>query len=68
MDAKDHDGVSVKTWKEKILGVDVHFYVLRLQQSFLLWVGSKPPQLDALSVAMTTRFVSSFNIICYKHL
>lgn len=49
--------VAVNTFKEKILGFDVHFYVLRMQQSFFLWIGTEP-HLETLSVAMPTRFVS----------
>lgn len=51
------ESVAVNTFKEKILGFDVHFYVLRLQQSFFLWIGTEP-HLETLSVAMPTRFVS----------
>ena len=51
------NGVSVNTFKEKILGFDIHFYVLRMQQSFFLWIGTEP-NLETLVVAMQTRFVS----------
>lgn len=51
------NGVGVSTFKEKILGFDIHFYVLRMQQSFFLWIGTEP-NLEALAVAMQTRFVS----------
>lgn len=51
------NGVGVSTFKEKILGFDIQFYVLRMRQSFFLWIGSEP-NLEALSVAMQTRFVS----------
>ena len=50
--------VAVNTFKEKILGFEIHFYVVRMQQSFLLWIGTEP-NLEALAVAMPTRFVSA---------
>ena len=58
--AADYDsGVAVTTMKEKILGLEVQFYVLRMKQSFLLWIGTEPPQFEALSVSMLTKFVSA---------
>lgn len=55
------EGVGVSTFKEKILGFDIHFYVLRMKQSFFLWIG-REPNLEALSVAMQTRFVSPIKV------
>ena len=59
-DSADSDvdgGLAVKTFTEKILDLDVLFYVLRMRQSFVLWIGTEP-RLEMLSVAMPTRFVS----------
>ena len=55
------EGVAVKSFKEKILNLEVHFYVVRLKQSFVLWIGTEPC-FDVLSVAMPTRFVSIIGI------
>ena len=46
----------MKNFSEVILGQQVHFYVLRLKESFLLWVGTDVT-FDTLAVAMNTRFV-----------
>ena len=56
--ATDSEDLAVKTFTEKILGLNVHFYVLRMRQSFVLWIGTER-RLDSLSVAMPTRFVSA---------
>ena len=57
MQVEESSGVGVSTFKEKILGFDIHFYILRMRQSFFVWIGTEP-NLEALSVAMQTRFVS----------
>ncbi len=49
--------VDVKDFSADILGQTVHFHVIKLQQSFLLWVGTRP-SMKSLAVAMQTRLVS----------
>ena len=49
--------VAVKTFSEDFLGERVHFYVLRLKQSFLLWIGTGAT-FKSLAVAMSTRLVN----------
>lgn len=50
-------GLTVRTFSETFVGERVHFYVLRLKQSFLVWVGTDTT-FSTLAVAMNTRFVS----------
>lgn len=51
-------GVAVSTFKELLLEQEVFFYVLRLDQSFLLWVGTEQAGMETLAVAMNTPHVS----------
>ena len=51
-------GPAVHTFKEVLQGREVFFYVLQLQQSFLLWVGEQDGGMEALAVAMLTPHVS----------
>ncbi len=57
MEAVAETGVAVKNFSETFAGVQVHFYVLRLKQSFLVWIGTDAT-FSTLAVAMNTRFVS----------
>ena len=50
-------GVAVKTFSETFLGQNVNFYVLRLKQSFLLWVGTEAT-FTTMAAAMNIKFVS----------
>lgn len=50
-------GVAVRNFSEHLLGQQVHFYILRLKESFLLWIGTDLT-FKTLAVAMNTRFVS----------
>ena len=52
--------VKVRTFSQVFAGQDVHFYILCLKQSFMLWA-STDIFLKTLSVAMNTRFVSDLN-------
>lgn len=50
-------GVTVKTFSETFMGQNVNFYVLRLKQSFLLWVGTEAT-FTTMAAAMNIKFVS----------
>lgn len=51
--------LSVHGFSEQLCGVSVHFHLLTMSGSFLLWVGAAPtPSLSNLAVAMCTRLVS----------
>ena len=56
------DGVAVKTFSEDFLGEHVHFYVLRLKESFLLWIGTAA-NFRSLAVAMNTRLVKGLIVL-----
>ncbi|XP_032870607.1 proteasome assembly chaperone 4 [Amblyraja radiata] len=48
--------LSVHGFSEQLCGVSVHFHLLTMSGSFLLWVGAAPtPSLSNLAVAMCTR-------------
>ena len=36
----------------------VHFHIIRMKDSFLVWIGSNPGNFSTLAVAMTTKYVS----------
>lgn len=59
-------GLAVNTFKEVLQGREVFFYVLRLQQSFLLWVGGSDGEMEVLAVAMNTPHVcnKTLHIAC----
>ena len=46
----------MKEFSKTFLGQEVHFHVLKLKQSFLLWIGTNV-SFKALAVAMQTRLV-----------
>ena len=58
---KPADGVDVRTFSEAFFGEQVHFYVLRLRKSFLVWAGYGA-SFQALAVAMSTRHVSEVEV------
>ena len=68
----ESEEVRVTTFSEVLGGQEVHFYILRMKQSFLLWAGTDG-SFATLSVAMNTRFVSLFFqltpncSICFSH-
>ncbi|XP_033113054.1 proteasome assembly chaperone 4-like isoform X1 [Anneissia japonica] len=39
----------------------VHFYILQLNDSFLVWIGTVPQELTNLSVAMNSKFNKNVN-------
>lgn len=49
--AMEPRGVGVYSFKEHLQGQFVYFNVLRLKQSFMLWIGTTA-KMDVLSVAM----------------
>ena len=54
---ENSSNITVQTFTENFLGQEVLFYVLRLEKSFLLWIGTETT-FKTLAVAMNTRFVS----------
>ena len=48
--------LSTHNFNSVIFGTPVHFSVLKMQDSFMLWVGSKPAELTNLAMAMATKF------------
>jgi len=36
----------------------VHYYIIHMKDSFMVWIGCQPPKFTNLAVAMNTRFVS----------
>ncbi|XP_043575408.1 proteasome assembly chaperone 4 isoform X1 [Chiloscyllium plagiosum] len=53
--AATQQALSVHNFSEKLSEQMVHFHVLRMKDSFFLWVGSTPT-LSNLAVAMCTKF------------
>ena len=49
--------IGVHAFMETIQEERVHFHVLRLKDSFILWIGTEP-NMKSLSVAMKSRTVS----------
>ena len=58
-------GVSVRTFSEEFTGCEVNFQVLKLKESFLVWIGSDR-SFKNLAVAMKTRFVSILSALPLK--
>lgn len=53
---EDARGVGVSTFSEVLNGQTVFVYVLRLKQSFLLWIGTELG-MNCLAVAMMNAYV-----------
>lgn len=51
------EGISIHNFTEKILEQVIHFHVMKLSDSFFLWVGSSPV-LSSLAVSMSSKYVS----------
>lgn len=49
--------VSVRRFEDVFLETPVYFLLVALRDTYLLWVGSVPPRLDHMAVAVPTRFV-----------
>jgi hypothetical protein len=47
-------------FSDRLLDVVVHFFVLHMKDSFLVWIGGIPAKLTNLSMAMNTKYVSTF--------
>lgn len=52
----DESGVAVKEFSKSFLGRPVHFYILKLNQSFLIWIGTNVT-FKSLAVGMQSRLV-----------
>ena len=48
--------MDVQEITQEFFGQSIHVYVLKLKQSFVLWIGSEPT-FKTLAVAMNTRIV-----------
>ncbi|XP_008336702.1 proteasome assembly chaperone 4 [Cynoglossus semilaevis] len=51
------EGISIHNFTEKILEQVIHFHVMKLSDSFFLWVGSSPV-LSSLAVSMSSKYDS----------
>lgn len=47
-------GITTNQFSKSLLGCEVHFLILRMRQSFLLWIGTEP-SFKTLAVAMKSR-------------
>ena len=48
--------LSTYTFNSNVAGTQVHFSVLRMLDSFMLWIGTQPAELANLSMAIMTKF------------
>lgn len=48
--------MSVRRFEDVFLETPVYFLLVALRDTYLLWVGSVPPRLDHMAVAVPTRF------------
>lgn len=48
------DSVAVKTFSSRLSNQNVHFYVLKLKESYLLWIGTDA-SFRTLAIAMNSR-------------
>ena len=53
----EEPGITTNQFSKSLLGCEVHFYILKLEKSFLLWIGTDP-SFKTLAVAMNSRLVS----------
>lgn len=56
-DGTSFDGISVHNFSEKILEQAIHFYVMKMNGGFFLWIGSTPV-LSNLAVSMNSKYDS----------
>ena len=47
----------VHNFSERLLDTVVHFHIMKMKDSLLIWIGKKA-ELNSLSVAMCTKYVS----------
>ena len=48
----------VHEFSSPLQNILVHFYVIKLKDSYFLWIGSSPAKFSNLSVALSTKYVS----------
>lgn len=48
----------VNNFVDNLLDQEVHFQVLKMKESFFVWIGSAAAKMEGLAVAMTTNIVS----------
>lgn len=53
---------TVHAFSDTILDQQVHFQILKMTDSLYVWIGTSP-EMDALAVAMCTKYVSSLLIL-----
>ena len=46
------------SFSEKLAESQIHFQVLRMEDSFFVWIGISPPDFKNLAVAVQSKFVS----------
>jgi proteasome assembly chaperone 4 len=51
----------VHNFSERLLDTVVHFHIMKMKDSLLIWIGKKA-ELNSLSVAMCTKYVSVHTI------
>ena len=49
--------IGIHNFSDTLLNTAVHFHVMKMEESFFLWIGHKE-NLDNLAMAMKTKFVS----------
>ena len=58
--------MSVRRFEDVFLETPVYFLLVALRDTYLLWVGSVPPRLDHMAVAVPTRFVRPSRTIAHS--
>ncbi len=60
--------ITTKQFSKTLLGCEIHFYIMRMQQSVLVWIG-RDSSFKNLSVAMKSQLVGNrINNIMLQHL
>ena len=50
--------LKMHSFSDKLAETQIHFQVLRMEQSFFVWIGISPPRFQNFAVAVQNRFVS----------
>ena len=54
--------IGIHNFSDTLLNTTVHFHVMRMEESFFLWIGHKE-NIDNLAMAMKTKFVRKISLI-----
>ena len=54
--------IGIHNFSDTFLNTTVHFHVMRMEESFFLWIAHKE-NIDNLAMAMKTKFVRGFILI-----